>query len=61
LVCNGVVLFDDAGALLPDGQAIAPRAAVTAATINMGSLLMRMIPAGSARAWGARRGRGARR
>ncbi|GGT03648.1 hypothetical protein GCM10010156_71900 [Planobispora rosea] len=24
LLCNGVVLFDDTGALLPDGRAIAP-------------------------------------
>ena len=24
LLCNGVVLFDDAGKLLPDGRAIAP-------------------------------------
>jgi hypothetical protein len=25
LLCNGVVVFDDAGALLPDGRALAPR------------------------------------
>ena len=25
LVCNGVVLFDDAGVLLPDGHTVAPR------------------------------------
>jgi hypothetical protein len=25
LLCNGVVLFDDTGELLPDGQIIAPR------------------------------------
>src|SRR5947207_12564747 len=24
LLCNGVVLFDDGGALLPDGRAVAP-------------------------------------
>jgi Family of unknown function (DUF5999) len=24
LLCNGVVLFDDAGALLPDGRTLAP-------------------------------------
>lgn len=24
LLCNGVVLFDDAGALLPDGRAVSP-------------------------------------
>lgn len=27
LLCNGVVVFDDGGALLPDGQAVAPAAA----------------------------------
>jgi Family of unknown function (DUF5999) len=26
LLCNGVVLFDDAGQLLPDGQMVSPRA-----------------------------------
>ena len=25
LLCNGVVLFDDAGGLLPDGKVAAPR------------------------------------
>ena len=25
LLCNGVVLFDDGGELLPDGRAVAPR------------------------------------
>ncbi|MBV9098593.1 MAG: hypothetical protein JO079_11095 [Frankiaceae bacterium] len=25
LLCNGVVLFEDTGELLPDGQAVAPR------------------------------------
>jgi hypothetical protein len=25
LLCNGVVLFEDGGLLLPDGQAISPR------------------------------------
>jgi hypothetical protein len=25
LLCNGVVLFDDTGELLPDGAAVAPR------------------------------------
>jgi len=28
LLCNHVVLFDDAGQLLPDGTAVAPAAAV---------------------------------
>jgi hypothetical protein len=28
LLCNGIVLFDDAGALLPDGQAMAAPAPV---------------------------------
>jgi hypothetical protein len=27
LLCNGVVLFDDAGELLPDGRAVAPPSA----------------------------------
>jgi hypothetical protein len=30
LLCNGVVLFDDAGALLPGGQGIAPPPVVRA-------------------------------
>jgi hypothetical protein len=25
LLCNGVVVFDDSGELLPDGRAVAPR------------------------------------
>ncbi len=25
LLCNGVVVFDDTGALLPDGRVVAPR------------------------------------
>jgi hypothetical protein len=29
LLCNGVVLFDDAGELLPDGHAVAPHAGPT--------------------------------
>jgi len=31
LLCNGVVLFDDGGQLLPDGRAVSPAAACTAA------------------------------
>ena len=31
LLCNGVVLFDDAGELLPDSQAVAPKPAPIAA------------------------------
>jgi hypothetical protein len=31
LLCNGVVLFDDGGQLLPDGRAVSPAAAYTAA------------------------------
>lgn len=31
LLCNGVVLFDDGGQLLPDGQAIPPASTCTAA------------------------------
>ena len=26
LLCNGIVVFDDAGVLLPDGRALDPRA-----------------------------------
>jgi hypothetical protein len=29
LLCNGIVVFDDAGALLPDGRAFDPRASGT--------------------------------
>jgi len=28
LLCNGIVVFDDAGALLPDGRVLDPRADV---------------------------------
>jgi len=31
LLCNGVVLFDDGGQLLPDGRAVFPAVAYTAA------------------------------
>jgi hypothetical protein len=31
LLCNGVVLFEDTGELLPDGKAVAPRALVAVA------------------------------
>jgi hypothetical protein len=31
LLCNGIVLFDDAGALLPDGRPIGPPAPVALA------------------------------
>lgn len=33
LLCNGVVLFDDGGQLLPDGQAISPASTCTAADL----------------------------
>lgn len=29
LLCNGVIVFDDGGALLPDGRSIAPPRAVS--------------------------------
>jgi hypothetical protein len=29
LLCNGVIVFDDSGELLPDGRAIAPQALVS--------------------------------
>jgi hypothetical protein len=31
LLCNGVIVFDDLGELLPDGRAVAPRRAAAAA------------------------------
>ena len=31
LLCNGVVLFDDTGAMLPDGRVFAPRGQLAAA------------------------------
>jgi len=31
LLCNGVVLFDDTGAMLPDGRVCAPRVQLAAA------------------------------
>jgi Family of unknown function (DUF5999) len=31
LLCNGIVLFDDAGMLLPDGEALVPRTRFRAA------------------------------
>lgn len=30
LLCNGIVLFDDTGEILPDGRAVAPRRPVLA-------------------------------
>jgi hypothetical protein len=41
LLCNGVVLFDDRGELLPDGRAIAPR------TIVPGKIACRAVAAGT--------------
>jgi hypothetical protein len=44
LLCNGVVLFDDGGALLPDGTAVAPgafRPAVTDAQFGFSRELVR--------------------
>jgi hypothetical protein len=32
LLCNGIVLFDDAGALLPGGRVVAPPAPVALAS-----------------------------
>lgn len=33
LLCNGVLLFEDTGELLPDGQIIAPHRPLTAARV----------------------------
>lgn len=34
LLCNGVVVFDDTGELLPDGQPIAPHRVTMAASLS---------------------------
>ncbi len=34
LLCNGVLLFDDTGELLPDGRVIAPRRPVDATVVT---------------------------
>jgi hypothetical protein len=36
LLCNGVVLFEDAGELLPDGRAVAPPAAAVTVDARAG-------------------------
>jgi hypothetical protein len=33
LLCNGVIVFDDGGALLPDGRAVTPGRAVRTASV----------------------------
>lgn len=33
LLCNGVIVFDDSGELLPDGRAIAPAATTRSTTL----------------------------
>jgi hypothetical protein len=33
LLCNGVIVFDDSGELLPDGRAVAPLAATRLSTL----------------------------
>lgn len=38
LLCNGVVVFDDAGALLPDGRALDPRASGTATDVFLAAV-----------------------
>jgi hypothetical protein len=35
LLCNGVIVFDDAGEILPDGRAIAPPRRATPAPMAM--------------------------
>ncbi len=34
LLCNGVLLFEDTGELLPDGQIVAPHRPITAAMVT---------------------------
>lgn len=36
LLCNGVLLFEDTGELLPDGQIVAPRRLRPAALVGLG-------------------------
>ncbi len=36
LLCNGVVVFEDTGELLPDGQVVAPHRPVNVAPIAVG-------------------------
>jgi hypothetical protein len=33
LLCNGIVLFEDTGELLPDGRAVAPHRAIPAEAV----------------------------
>jgi hypothetical protein len=36
LLCNGVVVFEDTGELLPDGQVVAPHRPIHAAPVPVG-------------------------
>ncbi|HEX6524750.1 MAG TPA: DUF5999 family protein [Streptosporangiaceae bacterium] len=38
LLCNGIIVFDDTGALLPDGQAIVPLTAVPLAAVPLAAV-----------------------
>ncbi|HUY46913.1 MAG TPA: DUF5999 family protein [Streptosporangiaceae bacterium] len=53
LLCNGVVVFDDTGALLPDGTAIEPHRAASRSPAD-GLLPGRARPRGGPRAVRAR-------
>jgi len=54
LLCNGVVLFDDAGALLPCGREVGPRPAAPAQAVSTPAVRVLL----AAIAYGSRLGAG---
>ena len=50
LLCNGVVLFDDGGQLLPDGRAISPAPTCTAADLPRRAAALAAAQSGTAAA-----------
>jgi Family of unknown function (DUF5999) len=52
LLCNGVVLFDDGGQLLPDGRAISPAPTCTAADLPGRAAALAAAQSGTAAAAG---------
>jgi hypothetical protein len=52
LLCNGVVVFDDTGELLPDGRIVAPHREVSA---HSGFAGLRLGPPGDSRGHGSGR------
>lgn len=55
LLCNGVVLFDDAGALLPGGQEVGPRSMVSAFCYTAQAASTSVVQALAVRPFGSRR------